>query len=261
MKSKLFLSLSLLTAVFLMSVRSIDAAVNSMSDYEYMAYNEYMSQSFNNPKHTTSALPTTPAIDTSKVRYATMFTPFKNLVQMSEKIAYKRMIGAALPEVIALPATPAIDSVNAAIKVPSLATSHNLKAGQALGGALETSIKKIGTNATSALCLTAGAATLAGTVYGLNKFNAYMHPETVTQTRFERVKAQVQKGYNSSLTFVKTHQKSVGVAAVGLTLGLLGYKMYQNKEAIFGKSQAVQANTVQAEEKPVVHIFRQRARD
>jgi len=105
-------------------------------------------------------------------------------------------------------------------------------------------------------------AALGATVYGLDKaYNNYMHPEAVTPTRFERVKAQVQKGYNSSLTFVKANQKPVGAVAAVAALGLLGYKMYQNKEAIFGKSQAVQANTVQAEEKPVVHIFRQRARD
>jgi len=111
----------------------------------------------------------------------------------------------------------------------------------------------------------AGALAVSGlglaTCAGLNKLANYMHPEAVTPTRFERVKAQVQKGYNSSLTFVKANQKPVGAVAAVAALGLLGYKMYQNKEAIFGKSQAVQANTVQAEEKPVVHIFRQRARD
>jgi len=169
---------------------------------------------------------------------------------LSNKALTASAAKSALPKASALTAIPAIDSINVGTKVSSSAISYNLKAGQALGGALETSIKKIGTNATGALCLTAGAATVGAASYGLNKLDAYMNPKVETPGYFERAKLAFSKGYKLAN---ENKVKSVGAVAAVAALGLVAYKAYQNSDAIFGQSKAVKAPVAKT---PVASVVR-----
>lgn len=88
--------------------------------------------------------------------------------------------------------------------------------------------------------LVAGTAIAGASAYGAQKAYSYMYP-TPTQTPFESAKSALKDGYNSSVTFVKAHQKPIGAAAATITILGLGYAAYKNRHAIFGKSIDVTA--------------------